>query len=133
MTLPTYEQAMATSSDESPFSNGTEGQAWMSRHCARCVNDKPAREGRYEDACVLILVALNGRTPAEWTEDDRMSLGDQYRCMYFRDEDDGPDPEPTPVPDPPGQLTLCPREPHEQARMLIPVDAIDRAFAGVSR
>lgn len=119
MSLPDYDQAMAASRDEIPFSNSTEGEAWLSNNCERCLNDKPAREGRYEDGCVLILVALEGRTPVEWTPDKPMSLGEQYRCMYFRGEDDGPDPEPAPIPDPPGQLTLVPREPYEQpARML---------------
>jgi len=123
MTLPTYDQALATAREGSPFSNGTEGECWMGQHCHRCINDKPAREGRYEDGCVLILVALNNLTPAEWSEDQPRSLYHRWRCMYFRDEDDGPDEEPAPIPDPPGQGALWPRDPFEQpARMLVPLE-----------
>lgn len=123
--LPTYEQAKATSRDGSPFSNGTEGYAWMANNCDVCINDKPARENDPGNGCVLILIALEGRTPAEWVDQwdgkGPYPLGDQYRCAYYRHEDDGGDPEPTPIPNPPGQLALCPREPYEQARMLAPV------------
>jgi hypothetical protein len=118
VTLPTYEQASGTAREGSPFSNSTEGECWMEANCYRCVHDKPAREDDPGNGCPLILVALLGRTPAEWIEDKPFSLAERYRCMYFRDEDDGGDPEPKPVPDPPGQLTLAPREPYEAARML---------------
>ncbi|TDB86468.1 hypothetical protein E1264_17880 [Actinomadura sp. KC216] len=123
MSLPTYEQAWESARDERPFSNGTEGYAWLDNWCGRCINDKPARDGRDDEGCPLILVSLMGRTPIEWIEkrdpeSGLVRLGDSYHCMYFRDEDDGGDPEPTPIPDPPGQLTLTPREPHERARML---------------
>lgn len=127
--LPTYEQAMGTAREGSPFSNGTEGHAWLDANCFRCVNDKPARQGREQDGCVLILVSLNRRTPAEWIEEQPFSLYHRYRCMYFRDEDDDGDPEPKPIPDPPGQLTLAPREPYEQARMLTPLPEPAREVA----
>jgi hypothetical protein len=118
VTLPTYEQAVAASSDQSPFSNGTEVMCWMTNNCDLCINDLPARQDDPGNGCPLILVAVEGRLPAEWTPDKPGYLGEQWRCMYFRDEDDGGDPEPKPVPDPPGQLTLAPREPYEAARML---------------
>lgn len=113
MTLPTYDQAWGTAREGSPFSNGTEGECWMANNCGRCINDA-------NEDCDLVLIALMGRTPAEWTPDKPGSLGEQYRCMYFRDKEDGDggDPEPKPVPDPPGQLTLAPREPFEASRML---------------
>lgn len=112
--LPTYDQAWAAARERSPFSNGTEGECWMANNCYRCVNDDP------DNGCELLLVALLGRTPAEWTEDKPGSLGEQYRCMYFRNKEDGDggDPEPQPIPDPPGQATLAPREPLEASRML---------------
>lgn len=118
MTLPTYDEAFARAREMSPFSNGTEGYAWMENNCERCIHDRPHRDGTDPQGCPLILVALMGRTPIEWMQQDGHRLGDQYHCLYFRDEDDpGPD-EPTPIPDPPGQLTLCPREPYERpARM----------------
>jgi hypothetical protein len=117
--LPTYDQAWETASEGSPFSNSDDGLAWLEANCQRCVNDKPAREGREENGCPLIFVSLCGRTPTEWTRTDKpRSFGENYRCMYFRDEEDGGDPEPQPIPDPPGQLTLAPREPFEASRML---------------
>lgn len=129
MSLPTYDEAFQRAKEGSPFSNGDEGYGWMANWCDRCVHDREARafEG---SGCPLVCVALNRRTPVEWLDQKTTgpdgllipySIGDQYRCMYFRSEDDGPDPEPTPIPDPPGQLTLTPREPFEQARMLTPL------------
>ena len=121
MTLPTYDQAWKTAHDEPAFSNGTEGHTWLETHCERCINDSPELVDR-DEGCPLILVSLMGRTPAEWTPDQPGTLGMRYRCMYFRSEEDGGDPEPKPIPDPPGQLTLAPREPFERpARMLAPL------------
>lgn len=122
MTLPTYSEAWAAARPEPAFSNnGTEGMAWCCTWCARCVHDKGARTGADPAGCPLIGVSLMGRTPAEWldqTRDGTVALGNSYQCLYFRDENDpGPD-EPTPIPDPPGQLTLLPREPYTRpARM----------------
>jgi hypothetical protein len=115
--LPTYEQALATSRDEAAFSNGFEGEHWLEANCCQCLNDADARTGQ-GPGCVLVLISLEGRTPAEWTETNPRGLSNRYQCAYYRSEDDGPDPEPTPIPDPPGQLTLLPRAPYEQARML---------------
>lgn len=113
MSVPDYDQAWATAQERPAFSNGTEGECWMERNCYRCVNDDPNK------GCELLLVALMGRTPAEWTPDRPSSISEQYRCMYFRNkEDGGGDPEPKPIPDPPGQLTLAPREQYEATRML---------------
>lgn len=117
MSLPTYEQAWATARDKTAFSNGFEGECWMGAHCERCINDSDELVNRGE-GCPLILIALEGRTPAEWADDKPGSLTERYRCAYFRSEDDGPDAEPKPIPDPPGQLVMAPREPFEQARML---------------
>ncbi|MFI6496856.1 hypothetical protein [Nonomuraea typhae] len=118
MSLPTYEEAYARAREGSPFSNGFEGECWMDSNCYRCVNDAATRRGDWDNGCPLILVALLGKTPAEWLTKNRSSLGDQYTCLYFRDEDDpGPD-EPTPIPDPPGQGVLFPRDEFERpARM----------------
>lgn len=107
----TFEEAHATAREGSPFSNSTDGDAWMANNCERCINDKG-------DGCPLILVALIGKTPAEWIEKDPLSL-DRYTCIHFRDEDDGPGPtEPTPIPTPDGQEELFGREGFERpARM----------------
>lgn len=121
MTIPTYEQALATSRPGCAFSNGTEVDCWMERNCYRCVHDAELRRGE-GPGCPVALVIYEDRIPAEWTPDKPGHLGEQWRCIYFRTEDDGDDPEPTPIPDPPGQLTLCPREPLERpARMLVPL------------
>ncbi|MGI5414275.1 hypothetical protein [Actinomadura luteofluorescens] len=121
MTLPTFDEAMATSREGVAFSNGTEAECWMENYCGRCVNDAELRRGD-GPGCALVLVAYEDRFPAEWTPDKPGHLGQQWRCMYFRSEEDGGDPEPKPIPDPPGQLTLAPREPFERpARMLAPL------------
>lgn len=128
MSLPDFKDAFERALDKRPFSNGDEGYGWMWANCDQCVHDKPAREDHPENGCPLIMVALLEKTPAEWldqkrfTQDGSMyepfSIEDQYRCMYWRSEDDGPgDGEPKPVPDPPGQLHLMPREPYEGVRM----------------
>jgi hypothetical protein len=75
VSLPSYEDALDRAADRMAFSNGTEGDAWMARWCYRCV---------HEEDCPLLLVALLGKTPASWQEQDRMSLGNQYRCIEFR-------------------------------------------------
>jgi hypothetical protein len=105
----------------SAFSNGTEWYAWFDNWCCRCVHDKPARDGDDGNGCPLILHVLLGETPAEFIEQDRFRLGDQYHCTNFRDEDDGP-PQPTePEPTPPGQGELLPMEPFVGTRMFADV------------
>lgn len=119
MTLPTYEDAMARAREGSPFSNSDEGYGWMANWCDRCTHDKPARNDDPGNGCSLVMVALLGRTPAEWLDNTETgpdgllkpySRADQYTCVMFRPEDDpGPD-EPTPIPDPPDQEVLFPRD-----------------------
>lgn len=120
MSMPAYADAFARAVDEPAFSNGDEGYAWMDAWCARCVNDGYGT-GSEQPQCPLIDVALNGRTPIEWfPQGDQhvgWRLGDTYHCLMFRDRDDPGGREPEPVPDPPGQLTLLPREPYEGTRM----------------
>ena len=108
--------------DERPFSNGTEGYAWMDNWCFRpCAVDAAWQrydndKGPKADGCPLIVIALNGKTPAEWIEQPRdeqgrMTLGDQYHCMNFRAEGDDP-PGPRREPDPmPGQSEMFDPEP----------------------
>lgn len=118
MTVPSYDEALKTARDNPAFSNGTEWEIWSYNWCERCTNDSPEMVDR-GDGCSLIAVAMfEQKTPAEWMEQEDRSPSDRYHCISFRSEDDGPDPEPKPIPDPPGQLTLTPREPFEQARML---------------
>lgn len=119
MSLPTYEQALATAREGSPFSNGTEGEAWQANWCNNCVHDRDLRRGE-GSGCVLVAISFEDRTPAEWFQREVYGLGTKFTCVMFRSEDDGPDPEPTPIPDPPGQLTLLPREPYTGVRMFAP-------------
>lgn len=123
--MRTYDEAFEAARDGSPFSNHTEWEVWSYNWCERCLNDSPELVDKGK-GCPLIMVALMRRTPSEWLEQDGFSLGDQYHCVEFRDEDGPGDTEPKPIPDPPGQLTMWPREPFEGVRMLtqIPKDRV---------
>lgn len=128
-----YDTCFGRAKDEPAFSNGTEGYGWMDAWCNRCWHDKPARQGDDGNGCPLILVAMMRRTPAEWIPGDPMkpsgfSIPDQFTCVMFRHEDDGGDPEPKPIPDPPGQLTLFPRDGFEGVRMLKAVSSSAREW-----
>ena len=79
----------ATPRPGSPFSNSTEGEAWMADWCDRCLHDRPAREDRYEDGCGLLLVALTGQTPGEWVRQPGFRLGNQYHCTEFVEDLEG--------------------------------------------
>ena len=119
-----YAELEADARDGSPFSNSTEGECWTANWCDRCIHDRPAREGRYEDACPLLLISLCGKTPVEWLEQDSSDgyrLGDQYHCIEFRDEDDGPSEPPEPPPQCPGQGELFDPAPYESVRMFADV------------
>lgn len=78
--MRTYEEADAAARPGSPFSTSTEGEMWMERNCQRCANDTPAQVDRGE-GCPLVLIALLGKTPAEWTRTGLSS----YRCAEFVD------------------------------------------------
>jgi hypothetical protein len=52
----------------------------MANWCDRCVHEAdPDTNG----GCPLLLVSMLGKTPAQWTEVDRRSLGSQYTCSEF--------------------------------------------------
>nr|PZN36780.1 MAG: hypothetical protein DIU59_17890 [Pseudomonadota bacterium] len=107
MTLPDYQQAWDAARPGEPFSTGSEAIEWMSAHCDRCIHDAPTRRGRPEDGCPLTLVALLGRTPAEWVDRPGRMPADQYRCKAFRTERSR-----RPAPDPnPNQMALFAEEP----------------------
>lgn len=123
MTPDNYDALFEEAAEGAPFANADEGYPWLWANCDTCVHDKPAREGRDEDGCPLILIALVGKRPAQWLDGPRTPEGlfaraTQYRCVERRTEDDGPDPTPRPIPDPPGQELLLPREPYTGHRML---------------
>ncbi|GHA01016.1 hypothetical protein ACFOOM_12460 [Streptomyces echinoruber] len=127
--MRTYDEALAAARDESTFSNSSQWEAWSAKNCNRCFWDKPARQGDAVNECPLILIALEGKRPAEWlTETEQQEIHADYTCTEFRGEDD-PDPEPRPVPTPPGQGELLPREPFEGHRMLTPLQPAATAAA----
>jgi hypothetical protein len=82
-----YDAAYAAAKDKPPFSNGTEGYAWMGNWCDECSKN----DEEIELWCPLLSVALLGRTPVEWIEQtaDGHRLGDTYHCTAFAPRDDG--------------------------------------------
>lgn len=75
MTPPEYDDAAARASARAPFANGFEWDHWSDGNCYRCV---------HEETCPLILVAMLGKTPAEWEPGKPGHLGEQYRCACFQ-------------------------------------------------
>lgn len=109
--------------DGSPFSNGAEFEMWQDVNCATCIHDRGFREGDDSMGCPLLAIVYGDQTPAEWLEAESYpNPASKYTCVTCRHEDDGGDPEPKPIPDPPGQLTLFPRDGYEGVRMLVPLD-----------
>lgn len=123
MALDSTDRCYDEARDEPAFSNSDEGDGWTANWCGRCIHDKDQRtDTPTGPGCPLVMVALMGRRPIQWLdgprdERGRYSIADQYHCVEYRHEDDGPA-EPQPVPDPPGQLTLAPRADYEGVRML---------------
>jgi hypothetical protein len=62
--MRTEAEISAAATDGSPFSNGTEGYAWMDNWCGRCLNN----DEETELWCPILTVALFGKTPSEWLE-----------------------------------------------------------------
>ncbi len=93
-----------------PFSNGTEGSAWMANHCDRCLRDAFVHQGR---GCPIIAKALVDRDAdiPEWLdtfprgpngEFVPFRLGEHPTCIEFKPRG-WRNPEPKPKPAPPGQ------------------------------
>lgn len=129
-----YDDAWNRARDEEPFSNGTEGHAWESNWCGRCLRDAPFRNTGVGSGCPLLRVALSGRTPAEWMEqpwrqikgrpegETAPALGDTYHCIEFRAPGSGGD-EPHPRPEPPDMNGLFDR-PERRTRMYVQPPAV---------
>lgn len=121
MTKTSCGEVWDRSQDRTPFSNGTEGEAWMANWCGRCLVDAPFRNGlRGAIGCPLLAVALSGRTPAEWICNEPLRLGAQYSCINFRAPGGGGG-EPRPKPTPRDQGTLFSRDDHSGRRNLTPL------------
>lgn len=71
-----------TAVDGSPFSNSDQGYAWMALWCARCLRDVPFRNGINATGCPILLVAMTGKTPAQWLPGKDDARG--YQCSEFR-------------------------------------------------
>lgn len=118
--MRTFDEASIAALDRPAFSNGTQGYTWQANWCDRCLHDQSARRDDVKAdprnngllGCALLGVALTGKTPSEWLEQDRFSLADAYHCIEFRDETNpGPGYESKPEPPLPGQLVLFDAEP----------------------
>lgn len=68
-----YGAIWAEAVDTVPFSNSTEWDIWSARWCNQCIHD-------VSEACPLVLAAVCGRTPKEWT---RTEVSD-YTCSEFQ-------------------------------------------------
>ena len=68
---------MARASDARPFANGFEGESWMANWCSSC------RHSDDEDGCVLIGVAVLGKTPYAWEPVNWRSLAHRYACHEY--------------------------------------------------
>lgn len=70
-----------------PFSNGTEGEAWMSRWCSFCVHDHGAHDETYESCCSIIGASMTGEVwPEAWLpepDDGSFSLPSRMICGQF--------------------------------------------------
>jgi hypothetical protein len=88
------EEISADATDRRPFSNGTMGYGWMGEWCYTCKVDGPFQRDEVDQGCPILLVALLGKTPKEWTD---KGLQD-YHCSEFVEDDDGDDGDDTPSP-----------------------------------
>lgn len=95
----------ASAEDRRPFSNGTEGFAWMGDWCYECVHN----DEETELWCPILTVAILGKWPTEWTrrqvgwtsKDSSGSYEVVDTCTEFEERrDPGPDDEPESGPGP---------------------------------
>lgn len=71
-----------------PFSNGTEGNAWMSKWCTHCANDHGMHHGNGDQPmCEIIGQAMLREWPGEaWLpepDDGSFSLPSRLCCLAF--------------------------------------------------
>lgn len=132
-----YDDILARSRDHRPFSNGTEGYGWTETWCYTCLRDSPFRNMGRGSGCPLVLVALQGRTPAEWIdgprdEEGRYSIEEQYICVEHRPPGGGGGGStgPRPRPEPADMDGLFGR-PERRTRMFVQPQA-DHVTAGGS-
>ena len=81
---PDYQEALDAAADGSPFSNSTEGEYWMEANCYRCAHDAAFQAGLSPEGCPLLLIAMTGKTPAQWERGDPGDPAMRYSCAHFR-------------------------------------------------
>lgn len=99
--MRSYVQIDSSATPTAPFSNSTDGYAWIDQWCNRCIHDDKGPD----DGCEILLVGLCGKTPAEWLPGDRLTLGNAYRCTEFKKARRKPE-WPATGTEVPGQLAL---------------------------
>lgn len=108
-----FDTALGAAKDTPAFSN-SDGYAWLDHWCGDCIHDRGARDEDGDGAgCPLVLIALSGRTPNEWTlPKDAPDWSSNYECSMY-EEEPGPVAEVegaaerlVPVPVLPGQVAL---------------------------
>jgi len=92
-----YEEIEADARPGTAFSNGTSFEIWSAGWCERCKWDAAFQSGTTDQGCPLLLIAIMGKTPKEWTE---TGLQD-YDCSEFVSDDDGDDGDGPETPDGP--------------------------------
>lgn len=84
--------ALAEAARGVPFSNGTEGDAWMSKWCAFCVHDHTSHDGTYTDGgCTIVLWMMTAESWSAYPEclipepdDGSFSLPSRMVCTKFQ-------------------------------------------------
>jgi hypothetical protein len=80
MTDLDFDDAMARSTDERTFSNGSEYEMWSANWCGTCTRD-------VDGDCPLVSVALLERKPAEWIAQPRDQYPyNAYHCTAYQSE-----------------------------------------------
>ena len=78
--------------DDPPFSNSTDGDAWTGRWCGTCIHDRDARHGGGPGCPLLAIVLAEGRTPANFQHTGHDELSLRYDCTrYQADPDEAPE------------------------------------------
>lgn len=77
MAVQSLDAEMAGAADAPPFSNGFEGESWMAYWCTDCTRDLQP------PGCVLLDVALLGKTPAAWETGTPADLKFRYLCKEY--------------------------------------------------
>lgn len=82
-----YDALLAEARDEPPFASGSDQADWIAANCGTCVHDREQRPGGpVGPGCPLVMVALMGRTPAQWVGGEDGG----HQCVEYRRDNDVP-------------------------------------------